>query len=48
MLDMGFLPDVRKILAYLPNTRQKPRQTFFFSATMPASIIQLVYIECFF
>jgi len=31
MLDMGFLPDVRRILAALP----KRRQTLFFSATMP-------------
>ncbi len=31
MLDMGFLPDVRRIIAVLP----KARQTLFFSATMP-------------
>ena len=31
MLDMGFLPDVRRILSALP----KRRQTLFFSATMP-------------
>ena len=34
MLDMGFLPDIRRILAELP----KQRQTLFFSATMPAPI----------
>jgi ATP-dependent RNA helicase RhlE len=34
MLDMGFLPDVRRIIAKLP----KRRQTLFFSATMPAPI----------
>jgi ATP-dependent RNA helicase RhlE len=34
MLDMGFLPDIRRILAALP----KQRQTLFFSATMPAPI----------
>jgi len=34
MLDMGFLPDVRKILARLPVVRQ----TLFFSATMPREI----------
>jgi ATP-dependent RNA helicase RhlE len=34
MLDMGFLPDVRRILAALPATRQ----TLLFSATLPASI----------
>ena len=31
MLDMGFLPDVRRILATLPEARQ----TLLFSATMP-------------
>ena len=31
MLDMGFLPDVRRIIAAIP----KVRQTLFFSATMP-------------
>jgi ATP-dependent RNA helicase RhlE len=34
MLDMGFLPDVRRVTAALP----KERQTLFFSATMPAEI----------
>ncbi|MCH7565835.1 MAG: DEAD/DEAH box helicase [Gemmatimonadetes bacterium] len=34
MLDMGFLPDIRRVLRHIP----KPRQTFFFSATMPPSI----------
>lgn len=34
MLDMGFLPDVTKILAQLPNTRQ----TALFSATIPPEI----------
>ena len=34
MLDMGFLPDVRKIIDQCP----KERQTLFFSATMPAQI----------
>jgi ATP-dependent RNA helicase RhlE len=34
MLDMGFLPDVRRILARLPGRRQ----TLLFSATMPAPI----------
>jgi ATP-dependent RNA helicase RhlE len=37
MLDMGFLPDVRRILAKLP----AKRQTLFFSATMPAEIGRL-------
>ena len=37
MLDMGFLPDIRRVLKHLP----KKRQTLFFSATMPAPILQL-------
>jgi ATP-dependent RNA helicase RhlE len=37
MLDMGFLPDVRKILARLP----KQRQTMLFSATLPRPIVTL-------
>ena len=37
MFDMGFLPDIRRILAYLP----KQRQTLLFSATMPQEIRHL-------
>jgi ATP-dependent RNA helicase RhlE len=37
MLDMGFLPDIRRVLRHLPARRQ----TLFFSATMPAPIIEL-------
>ena len=37
MLDMGFLPDIKKVLARIP----KNRQTLFFSATMPSAIIEL-------
>ena len=37
MLDMGFLPDVRRITKALP----KDRQTMFFSATMPPQIRRL-------
>lgn len=37
MLDMGFLPDVRRVLANLP----RRRQTMLFSATMPPPIVQL-------
>jgi ATP-dependent RNA helicase RhlE len=37
MLDMGFLPDVQKILSALP----KKRQTLLFSATMPGEIMKL-------
>ena len=34
MFDMGFLPDIRRILGHLP----KQRQTLFFAATMPNEI----------
>jgi ATP-dependent RNA helicase RhlE len=37
MLDMGFLPDIRRVLRHLPARRQ----TLFFSATMPAPIVEL-------
>ncbi len=37
MLDMGFIHDVRKIIRELP----EQRQSLFFSATMPRSIIDL-------
>jgi len=37
MLDMGFLPDIRRILARLPERRQ----TMLFSATLPPPIVTL-------
>ncbi len=37
MLDMGFLPDVRRVLALLP----AERHSLFFSATMPPDIVTL-------
>src|SRR4051794_39352068 len=37
MLDMGFIPDIERIVKLLPFTRQ----TLFFSATMPPEISQL-------
>jgi ATP-dependent RNA helicase RhlE len=37
MLDMGFLPDIRRVLRHLPERRQ----TLFFSATMPPPIAAL-------
>ena len=37
MLDMGFLPDIRRILGRIP----KERQTLLFSATLPAPIVAL-------
>jgi ATP-dependent RNA helicase RhlE len=38
MFDMGFLPDIRRILAALPTSRQ----TLLFSATMPGEVRSLV------
>jgi len=37
MLDMGFVHDVKKVIARLP----KHRQSLFFSATMPSEIVSL-------
>ncbi len=37
MLDMGFLPDLKRIIAKLP----EERQSLFFSATMPPNIVEL-------
>jgi ATP-dependent RNA helicase RhlE len=38
MFDMGFMPEVRKIVKYLP----KKRQSMLFSATMPGDVRHLV------
>lgn len=37
MLDMGFLPDIKKIISWLP----EKRQNLLFSATMPDEIVKL-------
>ncbi|MGM0579408.1 MAG: DEAD/DEAH box helicase [Bacteroidota bacterium] len=37
MLDMGFIHDIRKVIAVLP----QKRQSLFFSATMPDTIVEL-------
>ena len=37
MLDMGFLPDIKKVIKMCP----EERQTLFFSATMPNDILKL-------
>jgi len=39
MLDMGFIPDIKKVLAEIP----AERQTLFFSATLPAKITELAH-----
>jgi len=38
LMDMGFMPDLKKVLRYLP----AERQTVLFSATMPSEIMALV------
>ena len=40
MLDMGFIRDIRKVIAKIP----AERQTLFFSATMPAEITELARV----
>ncbi len=42
MLDMGFLPDIQKIISFLP----AKRQNLIFSATMPDEIMKLVQKIC--
>lgn len=42
MMDMGFLPDVKKIISYLP----PHRQNLIFSATMPEEIMGLARKIC--
>ncbi len=37
MLDMGFMPDIKRVVKELPSKRQ----TLFFSATMPKDILEL-------
>ncbi len=39
MLDMGFIPDIKKVLAEIP----ADRQTLFFSATLPSKITELAH-----
>jgi ATP-dependent RNA helicase RhlE len=39
MLDMGFMPDIKRVLKHIPT----PKQTFFFSATMPPPIERLTH-----
>jgi len=39
MLDMGFIPDIKRVLSHIPTERQ----TLFFSATMPPKIVELAH-----
>ncbi|HLD50384.1 MAG TPA: DEAD/DEAH box helicase, partial [bacterium] len=42
MMDMGFLPDVKKIISFLP----PKRQNLIFSATIPPDIMKLAHEIC--
>lgn len=39
LLDMGFVPDVKRVLSHIPTERQ----TLFFSATMPPKMVELAH-----
>ncbi|MCK5327315.1 MAG: DEAD/DEAH box helicase [Candidatus Latescibacteria bacterium] len=39
MLDMGFIPDIKRVLSHIPDGRQ----TLFFSATLPAKMVKLAH-----
>lgn len=41
MLDMGFIQPIRRIASALSNTKERPRHTLLFSATMPKEIMHL-------
>lgn len=41
MLDVGFDRELREIVSFLPDRRQKPRQTLLFSATIPKDVVAL-------
>jgi ATP-dependent RNA helicase RhlE len=41
MMDMGFIPDLRRILSLLP----RERQSMLFSATMPIALMEVAYEE---
>ncbi len=41
MMDMGFIPDLRRIVALLP----RERQSMLFSATMPIALMEVAYEE---
>jgi ATP-dependent RNA helicase RhlE len=41
MLDMGFLPDIRRVLDHLAKGEPRPRQTMLLSATLPKPIVEL-------
>lgn len=44
LLDMGFMPDLKKIVAGLPNKEQSNRQGMLFSATIPPRVQEVAGI----
>jgi ATP-dependent RNA helicase MSS116, mitochondrial len=44
MLDMGFLPDIKKIIGYLPDKTQVSRQSMLFSATIAGQIQSVAHL----
>jgi ATP-dependent RNA helicase MSS116, mitochondrial len=42
LLDIGFAPDIKEIESYMPNRRERDRQTLMFSATIPKTVVGLV------
>jgi ATP-dependent RNA helicase MSS116 len=44
MLDMGFLPDIKKIVGYLPDKTHVPRQSMLFSATIAGQIHSVAHL----
>ncbi|EJD49804.1 DEAD-domain-containing protein [Auricularia subglabra TFB-10046 SS5] len=41
LLDMGFSPDIRTIISFLPDRAVVPRQSMLFSATMPENVVKI-------
>jgi ATP-dependent RNA helicase MSS116, mitochondrial len=44
MLDMGFLPDIKKIIGHLPRKDLVPRQSMLFSATVAGQIQDVAHL----
>lgn len=44
MLDMGFLPDIKRIVGFLPNKTQVHRQSMLFSATVAGQIQNVAHL----
>ena len=44
MLDMGFLPDIKQIISFLPEKARVPRQSMLFSATVAGQIEKVAHL----